>query len=308
MTFELIIILFGLILFEIVSSIDNAVINAQVLTTVSPQAKRWFLSWGLFISVFLVRGLLPLVIVFLANPSLGIGGTFMASFSSDPSVTAAIEMSKPILLAGGGLYLVLLFLHWLLIENVHFAFDYERTLHQRFGLWFYALASILLVAITYMSVSTSPMVALGAVIGSSAFFITSGFKANAETKETELISGKTASSDISKILYLELIDATFSIDGVLGAFAFTTAVPLILIGNGIGAIIVRQITIKGINVVNRLPFLTNGAMYSVAVLGSIMLLESRHIDVPFFVTPLVTVIVVGYFGWRSWRSSAGQFA
>ena len=303
MIIKLVVVTLGLVLFEVISSIDNAVINAQVLTTVSARAKRWFLTWGLFVSVFLVRGFLPLVIVYLANPSLGIVGAFTASFSSDPAVGQAIETSKPILLAGGGLYLVLLFLHWILQENTRYAFKLEATLRKRYGLWFYALASILLVGITWSSIQTSPLVALGAVIGSSAFFITSGFKTNAEAKEQEIASDKMGGSDISKLLYLELIDATFSIDGVLGAFAFTTAVPLILIGNGIGAIVVRQITIKGINVVRKLPYLTNGAMYSVACLGTIMLLESHHINVPFYITPLATVVVVSYFGWKSWREA-----
>jgi len=53
-------------------------------------------------------------------------------------------------------------------------------------------------------------------------------------------------SDISKVLYLEMIDATFSMDGVLGAFAFTVSVPLILIGNGLGALVVRYLTVRGV--------------------------------------------------------------
>ena len=129
-------------------------------------------------------------------------------------------------------------------------------------------------------------------------------KANAARHEAKATA--SGQGDISKLLYLELIDATFSIDGVLGAFAFTTAVPLILVGNGIGAIVVRQITIKGIDVVSKLPYLTNGAMYSVVVLGLVMLIESHHIEVPFFVTPLFTVIIVGYFGYRSWRAAQGR--
>jgi len=81
-------------------------------------------------------------------------------------------------------------------------------------------------------------------------------------------------SDWSKILYLEVIDATFSIDGVVGAFAFTLSVPLILIGNGIGAFVVRELTISNIDRVKRYIYLKNGAMYSIFVLGTIMVLDS----------------------------------
>jgi hypothetical protein len=68
-----------------------------------------------------------------------------------------------------------------------------------------------------------------------------------------------------------LIDTTFSIDGVLGAFAFTMSVPLIIIGNGLGALVVRSLTVKGINTIKKYAFLKNGAMYSIYCLGLIML-------------------------------------
>jgi hypothetical protein len=69
-------------------------------------------------------------------------------------------------------------------------------------------------------------------------------------------------SDLSKVFYLEVIDATFSIDGVIGAFAFTLSVPLILVGNGLGAIVVRELTVRNIERIRRYRYLKNGAMYS----------------------------------------------
>jgi hypothetical protein len=69
--FSIILIVIGLILFEVIVSIDNAVINAEVLSTMSAKARRWFLIYGLFIAVFAVRGLLPWLIVWATNPSLG---------------------------------------------------------------------------------------------------------------------------------------------------------------------------------------------------------------------------------------------
>jgi hypothetical protein len=80
--------------------------------------------------------------------------------------------------------------------------------------------------------------AFGAVVGSTGFFIMHGFKENAAQMEKRVPDRRTNMSDIGKLLYLEVIDTTFSVDGVLGAFAFTLAVPLILVGNGIGAIVV----------------------------------------------------------------------
>lgn len=81
-------------------------------------------------------------------------------------------------------------------------------------------------------------------------------------------------TDISKIMYLEVIDMTFSIDGVLGAFAFTLSVPLILLGNGIGAFVVRELTLHNIERVKKYIYLKNGAMYSIGILGTVMMLHS----------------------------------
>jgi len=97
----MILIVVGLILFETISSIDNAVINAEVLSTMSQRARRWFLIYGLFIAVFVVRGMLPWLIVWATNPTLGPVNAFTATFSDNPDIERAIEQSSPFLLVGG---------------------------------------------------------------------------------------------------------------------------------------------------------------------------------------------------------------
>lgn len=291
---DIIVITLGLSLFEIVSSIDNAVINADVLSGMGERARRWFLVYGIFTSVFLIRGLLPLVIVYLTNPAVGFIGAFAATFRSTPDTVEAIEMNKPILLAGGGIFLLFLFLHWLFDQTKNYAYALERLIHQRYSFWFYSFASVILVFFVWATISPNPVVALGAVIGSSAFFITTGFKENAAKKEQELKAGHRL-TDISKIIYLEIIDATFSVDGVLGAFAFTISVPLILLGNGIGAFFIRYVTIHGIETVKKYMYIKNGAMYSIGALGVIMMLESLHIEIHPWISPIVTFTIIGWF-------------
>lgn len=286
----------GLCLFETISSIDNAIINAEVLTTMRPKARQWFLVWGMFIAVFLVRGLLPWLIVWAVLPQLGPIGALTATFSNDPHVHEAIETSAPILLAGGGTFLVFLFFHWLFLDPKHFGLRGEQFF-MRQGVWFYAVVSVLLTAIVWFALQRNPTMAFGAVVGSTAFFITHGFKENAAQSEKELM--KEGLSDVSKIFYLEVIDATFSIDGVLGAFAFTLSVPLILLGNGLGAIVVRQLTLGNIERVKKYVYLKNGAMYSVLVLGTIMLLHSFGFDIPEWVSPVVTFGIIGFFFLKS---------
>jgi len=284
----------GLVVFEVVSSIDNAVINAQVLATMSKKARKWFLLWGMIFAVFLIRGLLPWLIVWITNSSLGPIGAFTATFSNDPHIIESIEKSSPILMLGGGIFLLFLFLHWLFIEDKQFGLPGEEFFLKN-GVWFYALVSIILVTIVAISLKNNPILALSAVIGSSAFFITDGFKKNAEENEKKLLNNTSSMSDISKILYLEIIDASFSIDGVLGAFAFTMSIPLILIGNGIGAIVLRQLTIKNIDNIKKYVFLKNGAMYSVFFLGIVMVLEGFRIEVPDYISPITTFIIIIFF-------------
>jgi len=288
----------GLCLFETISSIDNAIVNAEVLSTMGAKARRWFLTIGLFIAVFVIRGLLPWLIVWFATPSLGPVGAFTAAFSSDPLVMEAVEASAPVLLMGGGTFLVFLFFHWLFLEEKHFGIRGERYIQQR-GVWFYATVSIFLAAIVWLALMKAPLMAFGAVIGSTAFFIVHGFRQNAEVQEKRLMD--THLTDISKIFYLEVIDATFSIDGVLGAFAFTLSVPLIILGNGLGALVVRELTVGNINRIRQYIYLKNGAMYSILALGAIMILDSFGVPIPAWLSPIVTFGVVGYFLVKSVR-------
>jgi len=296
--FSIIVTVLGLCLFETISSVDNAIINAEVLSTMQEKYRRWFLIWGIFIAVFVIRGFLPWLIVYAVSPDLGPLDAFTATFSNDPSIKAAIDSSAPMLLIGGGTFLIFLFFHWLFLEEKNYGLKGEKFLHSQ-GVWFYAVVSILLAGIVWFSIKQDPMMAFGAVVGSSAFFITHGFKQNAEESEKELLTKHK--SDISKIFYLEVIDATFSIDGVLGAFAFTLSVPLILIGNGLGAIVVRQMTVGNIHRIKKYAYLKNGAMYSILFLGIIMVIQSFGVHVPHWTSPVITFAVIGYFFGISWK-------
>ena len=229
----------------------------------SARARKWFLTWGILVAVFLIRGLLPFFIIWGFNPSLNVLQVLSAAWSSNPLVQNSIRQSAPILLIAGGVFLLFLFLHWLFLEDKKLGLPRAERFFMSKGVWFYAVVSILLAVISWFALKQNNLVAFGAVVGSSLFFITHGFKQNAEEQEKDLLS--SAHSNLSKLFFLEIIDATFSIDGVLGAFAFTLSVPLILIGNGLGAILVRQLTISNIENIKKYVYLKNGAMYSILV-------------------------------------------
>ena len=198
--FSIVLIIAGLVLFETITSIDNAIINAEVLSTMSERAKRWFLTWGLLIAVFAIRGLLPWLMVWLSTQSLGPVEAFTATFSSNPLVLEAIEESAPILLTGGGTFLLFLFLHWLFLEGKNYGLRGERYIATK-GVWFFAIVSILLAGLVWFALDEKPLMAFGAVVGSTAFFIVHGFRQNAELAETKMLhSSGMSRSFISRSL------------------------------------------------------------------------------------------------------------
>ncbi|HJJ81475.1 MAG TPA: DUF475 domain-containing protein [Methanocorpusculum sp.] len=294
-----VIVVLGLVVFETIASIDNAIINADILSTMSAWAKRWFLTWGLIIAVFGVRGVLPWLIIWFSTPSLGPIGALTATFSDDATAAAAIEASAPFLLLAGGMFMVLLFLHWLMAEQKNCIVPGELALSKQ-GPWFYAVASILLLAVVYFAIQINPFLGVAAVAGFAIYFVMMGFRLFADKKSAELEKGdsdpKAAKhSDLSKLVLLEVIAASFSIDGVVGAFAFTMSVPLILIGNGIGAFVVREMTIRNLDTIRKFAYLKNGAMYSILCLGIIMCAEAFGAHLPIWFAPLLTICIVDIF-------------
>ncbi len=126
-----------------------------------------------------------------------------------------------------------------------------------------------------------------------------GFREQAAKAEEVLQEKESNLSDFSKLMYLEVLDASFSFDGVVGAFAFTTNVPLIFLGNGIGALVVRQLTIVGIEKVTSYKWLKNGAMTAIGVLGAFIILKSFGIHIPEYLPTFTTVGLVGLTFWKS---------
>ncbi|MBI4010045.1 MAG: DUF475 domain-containing protein [Candidatus Aenigmarchaeota archaeon] len=304
MTFiEALLIIFGLTLFEIVNSIDNAIINAHVLRTMSQKWRKMFLYVGIITSVFLVRLILPLLIVWLVIPHISLIELLKVFTGGSTIAAEAIEQQKPIILIFGGMFMVLLYFHWLFMERKHPLFIHERLLKEHHDVWFFAFAAILLVVLLYFA-RGNPTMMLATSIGSAAFFIIYGFKETAERKEEKLMRKKM--SNVSKFMYLEVLDATFSFDGVVGAFAFTTNLLYIVIGLGIGAIVLRELTILGIDKIAKYRWLKNGAMTAIGFLGIFMILESFHIELPIYLPTLVTSIIVGYAFYKSHKHLTGS--
>ncbi|PIV46017.1 hypothetical protein COS23_01395 [bacterium (Candidatus Moisslbacteria) CG02_land_8_20_14_3_00_36_53] len=174
----------------------------------------------------------------------------------------------------------------------------DKLMKPQHGVWFFAFTAIILVTLLFLA-RHSFYLMLAAATGNAIFFIMYGFREQA-AKQEEILRGQGSNlSDFSKLMYLEVLDASFSFDGVLGAFAFTTSIPLIFLGNGIGALVVRQLTIKGIEKVSQYKWLKNGAMTSIGFLGFFMILKSFGVYIPEYLPTLITIGLVGLTFWSS---------
>lgn len=294
----LLVVILGLIVFEVVNSVDNAIVNAHMLRTVSERARKWFLIWGILIAVVLVRGVLPLLVVWISAPDVTFIGALKATFGGDAVARDAMDASAPTLLIGGGMFLLLLYFHWLFLEKKEPYFVPDKLIKPHYGIWFFAVAAVLLVGILW-TVRAHPFAMLSAAIGNAVFFILYGFREMAGRAEHEL--EHSLRSDLSKLMFLEILDMSFSIDGVLGAFAFTTNVLLIFIGNGIGALVVREVTVHGIDRVGKYRWLKNGAMTSIGLLGIFMIFKSFGFHIPEWLPTITTLSIVGVTFWESHR-------
>ena len=163
-------------------------------------------------------------------------------------------------------------------------------------MWFFAFAALVLVFLLWF-LRSDPSAMLAVAIGNAVFFILYGFRELAEKQEHEL--ERPGHSDLSKLMFLEVLDTSFSIDGVFGAFAFTTNIALIFIGNGIGAWVVRYFTIIGIDRVGRYRWLKNGAMTAIGLLGAFMVLRGFGLHLPEWIPTVVTLGTVGVTFWES---------
>jgi uncharacterized protein len=296
---ESIAIVIGLIVFEVVNSVDNAIVNASVLKTMSILWRKRFLLIGIITSVFLVRFILPLIIVWISVPTISGSDLFLAFLGQSDVAAQAIDHQKPLILMFGGVFLIFLYLHWLFLEKKEPLYI-ERFLKEKHGVWFFAFVAILLVIIMYLA-RFDPILMLSAAIGSATFFILYGLKETAETSERNMVAGTSGLSDLSKFVYLEVLDTTFSFDGVIGAFAFTINLFLILIGIGIGALVVRELTIKGIDTIAKYKYLKNGALTSIGFLGLFMLIESFNVELPSYVPIVITLLLIGIAFYMSRR-------
>ncbi|WP_418185742.1 DUF475 domain-containing protein [Aliarcobacter vitoriensis] len=293
---------------ELSLSFDNAVVNATILATMALVWRRRFLIWGMLIAVFGVRFVFPILIVYFST-SMGFIDSFDLAVNNPVEYEKIIQNSHHVIMSFGGMFLLMLFLKFLFDENkdIHWIKSIENFAVKlsKVGDIKALFIMFLMLGITYIAPNEVVMgdkmvtvnkleILVPMIIGVIAFYLIELLKGVIESRNEDEESG----ADVTKLsggfvsfMYLELIDMSFSLDGVLGAFAITQNIVIIMLGLGVGAMAVRSLTIYMVEreVVSKYIYLEHGAMWSIGLLALSMLIQIFYHLPPMLITTFAIV-------------------
>ena len=288
-----------LFLLEVTLSFDNAVVNAKVLETMEPKWQQRFITYGIPIAVFGMRFLFPIVMVSMASHmviedgGIGVWNTFQLAVYAPASYQEIFDKVHHIIYAFGGAFLLMVFLDFLfdsdrdvkwigLIENNAFIKKIATAEHTETII---ALA-IGLTLVSNVDEKIGVAVALAYFTGLILHLLLITFDA--------LLNSNGVRSGIVGLLYLEVLDASFSFDGVIGAFALSSNIFIIMIGLGIGAMFVRSLTLYMVEqkTLDAYKYLEHGAHYAIFALALIMFCK-MFIEVNEILVGTIGILFVG---------------
>ncbi|ADJ28862.1 DUF475 domain-containing protein [Nitrosococcus watsonii] len=284
---------------EISLSFDNAVVNASVLKDMDPKWQARFLTWGILIAVFGMRLVFPVAIVAIVA-DIGMLEVTQMALNDPDTYSAHLHASHVDISAFGGMFLLMVFLSFLLDETkeLHWLGRAEEKL-SRIGKLESIEIVIALGVLWALQSFLPPEEKLGAMLagisGVMLFVIVGSASGLFEVEETgEAVAHAAKRSGVMGFLYLEVLDASFSFDGVIGAFAISKDVIIIMLGLAIGAMFVRSITVylvrKG--TLSEYVFLEHGAHYAIGALALIML-ASTKVHIPEVITGMIGAAFIG---------------
>lgn len=277
---------------EVSFSFDNAVVNAKILTRMSEKWQRIFLTVGILVAVFGMRLVFPLIIVALATHVGPLGALSMAIH--DPAQYAHhLHLAHPAIAAFGGIFLGMLFLDWLVEEREIRWLTPLENLFAKLGKLENISSVIMLVALMVIAATLghATTVLVAGVAGLASYLLVNSLDS---VVDEDKALAKAATAGIGTFLYLEVLDASFSFDGVIGAFAITSDIFLIAIGLGIGAMYIRSLTVQLVRrkTLDEFRYLEHGAHWAIGILAVLMLLTIKF-DIPDVVTGLIGVVLIG---------------
>jgi hypothetical protein len=289
---------------EISLSFDNAIVNANKLKEMTPEWQRRFLTWGILIAVFGMRIVFPLLIVVFAA-KIGPWQALTLAATQPEEYSRIIGEAHLSIAAFGGAFLMMVALKYFFDEgkDVHWIASIERTMARFSSVQGLELAVVLVIILVFATIMPTEVVATflySAVAGLVTFLVVDVIghvldRAN-EAADVAVKGG------LGAFLYLEVLDASFSFDGVIGAFALTQNLFLIAIGLGIGAMYVRSMTIMLVEkqTLAQFRYLEHGAFWSIFVLACVMFGQTLA-HIPEVVTGLLGAGFIGLALWSSIR-------
>ncbi|WP_244464770.1 DUF475 domain-containing protein [Martelella endophytica] len=297
---------------EISLSFDNAVVNANKLKQMSHAWQRRFLTWGILIAVFGMRLLFPLVIVALAA-HLGPLDAIHLAFAEPRAYAAIMHEAHMPIAAFGGTFLLMVGLTYFFDheKDVHWVSSLERPMCRLASIKGIEIGIALLLILVFSGLVAEERKtdflypAIYGLVTFLAVEVLSGLLDASQAKTAKM----AAQGGFGAFIYLEVLDASFSFDGVVGAFALTKNLLVIAIGLGIGAMYVRSLTIMLVDrkTLSQFRFLEHGAFYAILVLAVIMFTQTL-MHIPEAITGLVGAGLIGLSIWSSvrWKRAMQQ--
>ncbi len=316
-------LLTALAVLEVSLSFDNAIINAAILQRMSRFWQQMFLTIGILIAVFGMRLVFPLAIVWVTagldpvramNLALGPPPDGALEFpDGSPSYEMLINAAHPQIAAFGGMFLLTLFLDFVFHDRDIKWLKWIEVPFARIGRLGQVPVVVACVALVLFGTQLTPssgdraMVLIAGVLGLLTYFVVNGLsrafrppgtdEATPNSGQGSGVAGAVGKAGFTLFLYLEVLDAAYSFDGVTGAFAITTDPIIIVLGLGlVGAMFVRSITIYLVRqeTLDRYVYLEHGAHWAIGALAVIMLLSIDHrFEIPEWITASVGVVFVG---------------
>lgn len=278
-----------LAIMEVSLSFDNAVLNAGVLREMPQKWQNRFLTWGMLVAVFGMRLVFPVLIVCVASGLSIAQVTHMAIY--DPiAYGTQLAQSHISISAFGSMFLLLVFLEFICdsAKEVHWL-AIERKLGLLSGMEIVMAIVALVIAQTFIPEVADKMICLlSGLLGICLYTLIKG------TMGALSKGGTSKRLGLMGFLYLEVLDASCSLDGVIGAFALTNNIIVIMVGLGIGALTIRSLTLKLVRgrELEEYVYLEHGAHYGIGALAIIMLVDTFH-SVPEPVTGLMGLSFIG---------------
>lgn len=284
---------------EVSLSFDNAVVNASILKRMDDKWQQYFLTWGILVAVFGMRLVFPIAIVVFAT---GIDFVSVAEMALHDSAKYAEHLTGAHvqIAAFGGMFLLMVFFGFLFDDDreIHWLGYLERKLAS-FGslesIEIILSLSILLGMQNFVNPEDRLTALVSGISGVVLFVIVDSMSALFEDEEEgEEVSTAIKRGSVMSFIYLEILDASFSFDGVIGAFAITQDVVIIMLGLTIGAMFVRSLTVYLVRqgTLDEYVFLEHGAHYAIGALAGIMLVSMKH-EIPEVITGLVGATFIG---------------